>query len=174
MGQIELETEGGKINMQNAIVTEALNEICSNISSEYPEGPRGFFVYAEVNEGVIAPSLVQVYADHVLWLVPWDIGDALYRMWQSADSDAKWQALTLDIHEDKFEAQFIYDPGAQFDEQTDARSMARIKKRFPALPVRHPPYDQTAIERRMMQRSGRRAASFDLEPQKGPDSNEDS
>jgi hypothetical protein len=152
--------------MENTIVTEALNEMCANTLEGYPNGPRDFYIYAEVSDGVIAPSLVQIYTDHVFWIVPWNLGKPLYRIWQNAADDKKWQAMTLEIRDGKFDAQFLYDPARQFDEETDARSMAAMHERFPDLPIRHPPYDPDALMRDFARRRGVKVASFELDPQK--------
>jgi len=138
----------------------------ANIFADYPDGPRDFYVYAEVDDGVIAPSLVQIYPDHMLWVVPRSIGKALYRMWQNAAEDKKWQAMTLEVRDGKFDAQFLYDPARQFDEETDARSKTAMHERFPDLPMRHPRYDPDALMRDFARHMGVKAVSFELEPQK--------
>ena len=150
--------------MTQDILSEGGNKICSIILDQIEEGPRDFFLYAEVDDGVIAPSMVQIYVDHIFWtLPPWEIGKVLQRMWQGSDKSVKWWALTLEIHGDKFELQFNYDPAAQFDEGTDERAMAAITSKFPNLPLQVPPFDPEAQRLEMMKRLARRSASFELD-----------
>jgi hypothetical protein len=156
--------------MADAKNGKMIEKICSIILAEYPDGPRDFYMYAEVESGLIAPSMVQVFPDHIFWLVPWNISDAIYALWQSADDDAKWRSMALKIRAGDFTAQFDYEPFEYPEEHTSERAPAVIKAKFPNLPLRHPPFDPDAFSLEVARRRKGRIASFELDPSKDADS----
>ena len=118
--------------MDNKSVEKTLADIGGRMSKIGEPGSDTYFLYIETQDGVQSPRLMQEFSARVQDVDPSVLYTLLYDLW--LDAYPQWGALIFDLKGERFSAKFDYDVDPT-DGNTDERSLAAVKARFPDKPV---------------------------------------
>ena len=98
-------------------------------------------LYAEVDEGYVAPSIYKDLGNHILYREP-DLdrlGDALLDLWEAQSFDDRWAAIEYVVREGRFEATYIYPDAIDPEELLHDRVQRVVRRYFGEKPIIYPP-----------------------------------
>lgn len=101
-----------------------------------PDGARKVLLYAEFEEGVIAPSLFYERGSELYYIEPDDdLFDELHRLQQLFGSEVK--AIEFEVQESKFRTHFTYGDGFDSTSNKSSRTIAILQIHFGSAKVRY-------------------------------------
>ena len=118
--------------MADKPMEEILADIGGRMAQIGEPGSDTYFLYLETQEGMQSSRLLQEFKDRVQDVKSSILDKLLDDLW--LDADPQWGALRFDLKGKNFSAKFDYDVDPT-DGNTDERSLAAVKERFPDKPV---------------------------------------
>jgi hypothetical protein len=141
--------EQDKFDILGPIMTDIGLELAKIVGGD----PNGVFLYAEIGEGWVEPSVFKDEGDVVRYYNPKDsnLSDLLWDAWYAEPSEEKimrWSVLEYDVKDRKFTASYKYPEEVDveiFDVYGERREAA-LRARYGDKPVIYPPIPEGAVE----------------------------
>lgn len=128
--------------MPNDETERLLVEIGHLLAEDRAYPLEGTLLHAEVDRGMVAPSIFKDLGNHILYRWP-DLdrlGDALLDLWEAQDGDDRWAEIEYLIRDGRFEVAYVYpdqiDPEGDWMEQREAV----VRRYFGEKPIVFPPW----------------------------------
>jgi hypothetical protein len=135
-----------KLDMLGPLMNEIGHELAGIVGGD----PNGVFLYVEIGEGWISPS---VFKDEMDVIRYYDsdseqLSDLLWEAWylESDKPNMRWSVLEYDISGRKFKVSMKYPEEVNVEIVDDARRGAALRARYGDKPVVYPPLPKTAFE----------------------------
>ncbi len=138
MGQDKFETLG-----------PLMNQIGQELADIVGGDPEGVFLYVEIGEGWVSPSVFKEDREVVRYLDSEQTGldDLLFEAWHAEPEGKRWSVMEYDIKDGKFDAVFKYPEEVDVETvQDDLRRDEALRKRYGDKPVVYPPPPEGAFE----------------------------
>ena len=108
--------------------------------------PNGIFLYVEIGDGWVGPSLFKDKGKHILYVDvdPEDVGidQLLMKTWRMEQANKRWTAMHYTVEHGRFSAEFDYDDLEGSDEDIEDRRERILHDRYGDKPVIYPPMPQ--------------------------------
>ncbi|UIJ45119.1 hypothetical protein LZK98_19065 [Sphingomonas cannabina] len=124
---------------------EILGPMFADIGAELAEivggNPNGTFLYVEIGEGWVRPS---VYKDEGSVVRDFEIGesrlcDLIFDAWYAEDTDKRWAVMEYEIEGGKFDVRFKFPDEVDVLRDIHDRREVMLKARYGDKPVIYPP-----------------------------------
>lgn len=103
--------------------------------------PDGIFLYVEIGDGWVRPSLYKIGGLTVTYVDPGrsPLDDLIIDAWCLEPADKRWTSMQMNIHEGKFSAKFDFDDIEHSKEHINDRRQRVLHARFGDKPIVYPP-----------------------------------
>ena len=127
-----------------------MNEIGLELADLVGGDPNGVFLYVEIGDGWVSPSVFKDEGDLVRYHNPrgTDLSDMLWEAWY-LEPDApnrRWSVLEYEIRGGKFRVSLKYPEEVNVEIFDDERRESALRARFGDKPVVYPPPPKSAFE----------------------------
>lgn len=127
-----------------------MNDIGHELSRIVGGDPNGIFLYVEIGEGWVRPSVFKDEGDVVRWYDPKDdyLSDLLFEAWylEPDGPNMRWSVLEYAIVDGKFRVSMKYPEEVNVDIVDSERRQTALRARFGDKPVVYPPPPKGAFE----------------------------
>ena len=127
-----------------------MNEIGQELASLVGGDPDGVFLYVEIGDGWVSPSVFKDEGDVVRYYNPRDtnLSDMLWEAWylEPDGPNMRWSVLEYMITGKKFHVSFRYPEEVDVEVIDSERREAALRARFGDKPVIYPPPPKSAFE----------------------------
>lgn len=127
-----------------------MNDIGHELSRIVGGDPNGIFLYVEIGEGWVRPSVFKDEGDVVRWYDPNDdyLSDLLFEAWylEPDGPNMRWSVLEYAIVDGKFRVSMKYPEEVNVDIVDSERRQTALRARFGDKPVVYPPPPKGAFE----------------------------
>ena len=127
-----------------------MNDIGHELSRIVGGDPNGIFLYVEIGEGWVRPSVFKDEGDVVRWYDPKDdyLSDLLFEAWylEPEGPNMRWSVLEYAIVDGKFRVSMKYPEEVNVDIVDSERRQTALRARFGDKPVVYPPPPKGAFE----------------------------
>ncbi len=108
-----------------------LEEIGRIIADIVGEDPNGAYLYAEVTDGMQAPSVFKDHGNRVDdYRVNHALFDALEELWESEPEGKRWRVIHYEINEGRFDARFEFPDQIDMEEHDFDRRERALAARY--------------------------------------------
>jgi hypothetical protein len=121
-----------------------LSEIAARVSKIAGPGAGDAFLYAEADDGWVAPSVFKDLPESIAYrgleddTLCAEISDQILNLWYAAPPDQKWNALIMTVSGNTFDARFQYAEGWDESEDEADRCNRMVKAKFGDKPITYP------------------------------------
>lgn len=141
-----MKRKGKEVPDKYDILGPLLNEVGRELADIVGGNPEGVFLYVEIGEGWVGPSVFREEGPIVRYHRSGDstLSDAIFDVWyaESDDEAKRWSVMEYSIKDGKFEVAFKYpdevDVSGPLDE---GRREAALRARFGDKEVVYPPLE---------------------------------
>lgn len=127
-----------------------MNDIGLELADLVGGDPNGIFLYVEIGDGWVRPSLYKDEGDIVRWYDPsgMALSELLWDAWylESDEPNMRWSVLEYSITGKKFHVSLKYPEEVNVDVLDDDRREAALRARFGDKPVVYPPMPKGSFE----------------------------
>lgn len=127
-----------------------MNEIGQELASLVGGDPDGVFLYVEIGDGWVSPSVFKGEGDVVRYYNPRDtnLSDMLWEAWylEPDGPNMRWSVLEYMITGKKFHVSLKYPEEVNVEIVDDERRETVLRARFGDKPVIYPPPPKSAFE----------------------------
>lgn len=127
-----------------------LNEIGQELANIVGGDPEGVFLYTEIGEGWVRPSIFRNEGDVVRYYSPQDsdLPDLLFEAWhtETREGSMRWSVMEYDVKDGKFSVSFKYPEEVNVEIVDGERREAALRARYSDKPVVYPPPPKGAFE----------------------------
>lgn len=127
-----------------------MNDIGHELSRIVGGDPNGIFLYVEIGEGWVRPSVFKDEGDVVRWYDPKDdyLSDLLFEAWylEPDGPNMRWSVLEYAIVDGKFHVSMKYPEEVNVDIVDSERRQTALRARFGDKPVVYPPPPKGAFD----------------------------
>jgi hypothetical protein len=127
-----------------------MNEIGHTLADIVGGNPDGIFLYVEIGEGWVRPSIYRDEGDVIRWYDPKGItlSELLWEAWylEPEGPNMRWSVLEYAIEGKKFHVSMKYPEEVNVEIVDDERRETALRARFGDKPVVYPPPPKGAFE----------------------------
>lgn len=127
-----------------------MNDLGHELASIVEGDPDGVFLYVEIGDGWVRPSIYKDEGNVVRWYDPKDasLSDLLFEAWyfEPDEPNMRWSVLEYAIVGKKFHVSMKYPEEVNVDEIDSERRQSALRARFGDKPVVYPPPPTGAFE----------------------------
>ncbi len=127
-----------------------MNEIGSELTDLVGGDPNGVFLYVEIGDGWVSPSVFKDEGDVIRYYNPrsTSLSDMLWEAWylEPDEPNMRWSVLEYAIVGKKFHVSMKYPEEVNVDEIDSERRQSALRARFGDKPVVYPPPPAGAFE----------------------------
>ena len=129
-----------------------MNEIGSELTDLVGGDPNGVFLYVEIGDGWVSPSVFKDEGDVIRYYNPrsTSLSDMLWEAWyfEPDEPNMRWSVLEYAIKGKKFEVSMKYpeEVNVEVYDDDDVRRQSALRARFGDKPVVYPPPPAGAFE----------------------------
>lgn len=127
-----------------------MNEIGLELTDLVGGNSNGVFLYVEIGEGWVSPSVFKDEGDVVRYYNPrgTNLSDMLWEAWhlEPDEPNMRWSVLEYAIKGKTFEVSMKYPEEVNVDEIDSERRQSAVRARFGDKPVVYPPSPAGAFE----------------------------
>jgi hypothetical protein len=139
--------EQDKFDVLGPIMTDIGLELAEIVGGD----PNGVFLYAEIGEGWVRPSVFKDEGDVVRYYEgSYMLSDLLWDAWYaespSKDKNMRWSVLEYEVQGRKFSASYKYPDEVDVEDMDEDRREAALRARYGDKPVIYPPMPEGAVE----------------------------
>ncbi|MBG6117872.1 MULTISPECIES: hypothetical protein [unclassified Sphingobium] len=135
-----------KLDLLGPIMNDIGHELAHIVGGD----PDGIFLYAEIGDGWVRPSIFKDEGDLVRWYDPKDayLSDLLFKAWylEPEAPNMRWSVLEYAIVDKKFHVSMKYPEEVNVDKIDPERRRKALRARFGHKPVIYPPPPKDAFE----------------------------
>lgn len=109
--------------------------------------PDGVYIYVEVGDRWIGPSLFKDEGDVIRYYDPTsDLSDLIMEAWEAEDPDKRWSVMEYEIRGTTFDVQFRFPDEVDVESFEVDRREETLKRRYGERPVVYPPVPERFME----------------------------
>ena len=127
-----------------------MNEIGLELAALVGGDPNGVFLYVEIGEGWVSPSVFRDEGEVIRYYNPREtnLSDMLWEAWylEPDGPNMRWSVLEYAIQDKKFHVSMKYPEEVNVEVVDDERREAALRARFGDKPVIYPPPPKGAFE----------------------------
>lgn len=135
-----------KLDLLGPIMNDIGHELAHIVGGD----PDGIFLYAEIGDGWVRPSIFKDEGDLVRWYDPKDayLSNILFKAWylEPEAPNMRWSVLEYAIVDKKFHVSMKYPEEVNVDKIDPERRRKALRARFGDKPVIYPPPPKGAFE----------------------------
>ncbi len=132
------------------ILGPLLNRIGHELAHIVGGDPNGVFLYVEIGDRWISPSVFKDEGNVVRYHNPRNtaLSDLLWEAWyaESQEETMRWSVMEYDVKDNKFDVSFKYPEDVDVEVIDDERREAALRARYGDKPVIYPPPPKGAFE----------------------------
>lgn len=126
-----------------------MNEIGQRLSDIADGDPEGVFLYVEIAEGWVSPSVFKEDGKTVRYLDSEQTGldGLLFEAWHAEPEGKRWSVMEYGIKDGRFSVEFKFPEEVDVETvQDDERRDEALRRRYGDKPIIYPPPPQGAFE----------------------------
>ena len=127
-----------------------MNDIGLELADLVGGDPNGIFLYVEIGDGWVRPSLYKDEGEIVRWYDPSDtaLSELLWDAWylEPDEPNMRWSVLEYTVTGKKFHVSLKYPEEVNVEAFDDDRREAALRARFADKPVVYPPMPKGSFE----------------------------
>ena len=133
------------------ILGPILGEIGLELADIVGGDPNGVFLYVEIGEGWVRPSIFKDGGDAIRYYEgSYLLSDLLFDAWyaesSSEDRIMRWSVMEYDVKDGKFDANYKYPEEVDVEDMDEDRRETALRARYGDKPVVYPPLPEGAME----------------------------
>ncbi|UYY57705.1 hypothetical protein [Sphingomonas sp. S2-65] len=123
------------------LLGSVMNEIAQQLASLADGDPEGVFLYAEVGNGWVTPSVFKPDGDVVRYLESDDseLPLLLLEAWSAEPEDRRWSVMEYDVKQGTFSVSFKYPEEVDVEKMDPTNREKALRLRFGKKQVLYPP-----------------------------------
>jgi hypothetical protein len=127
-----------------------MNDLGQELADIVGGDPDGVFLYVEVGEGWVEPSVFKDEGDVIRYYSPrgTDLSNILRKAWylEPDQPNMRWSVLEYDVKDGQFAVTLKYPEEVNVEVMDEERREAALRARYGDKPVFYPPLSEAAFE----------------------------